>query len=396
MIQRLRFTNFRSHQDTTLGLHPITLLLGPVAAGKSNVFKGLLLLQNTVHSSLMELFPPGLGEFDLVRSRWASQTDPIGFEVDLCHLKAFPEQKARYIVKLATAPRGHYVLEESLQQQERDSAWRWVFRRFAQDKQSIGEFGNVDSHEPTMLNLVWHQDQRMDHSAQAVSFARETARSLSSFGYFHFEASQLKSAGEGEPVDRVSYYGNRLPDFIGWAKSDPKGAPVYQAILREMQELLPGLSKINVIKARPDEQSIAFSFEGQNGYIAAPDFSDGTLFTLGLLCIIHGPRAPQHLCIEEPETGLHPGRLRWLFDRLVELAYPPEGRAPIQVLLSTHAPYLVDLFGDMPECVQIVDQQRGRSRVTSLAEIEKAKLHEPLERDEPIGRLWATGLYENL
>src|SRR5687768_1349246 len=71
MIKHLRFINFRSHSDTSIALQPINLLIGPVAAGKSNLLKGLLFIQNSVHRTLIELFPPGLGEFQWVRSRWA-------------------------------------------------------------------------------------------------------------------------------------------------------------------------------------------------------------------------------------------------------------------------------------------------------------------------------------
>ena len=70
------------------------------------------------------------------------------------------------------------------------------------------------------------------------------------------------------------------------------------------------------------------SFDGHRGYVAAPDLSDGTVFTLGLLAIVHSLKKPAMLCIEEPETGLHPGRLRWLFDRFMGLAYPDDGQTP--------------------------------------------------------------------
>jgi len=48
------------------------------------------------------------------------------------------------------------------------------------------------------------------------------------------------------------------------------------------------------------------SFRGHRGYISALDLSDGTLFTLGMLCMMRGSRRPAVLCIEEPETGCIP------------------------------------------------------------------------------------------
>jgi len=90
MITRIGFLNFRSHAETSLELQPMSLFIGPVAAGKSNAFKGMVLLQNSVHRSLIELFPPGLGEFHWVRSRWAGETDPIALTWKWKGSLAFP------------------------------------------------------------------------------------------------------------------------------------------------------------------------------------------------------------------------------------------------------------------------------------------------------------------
>ncbi len=177
----------------------------------------------------------------------------------------------------------------------------------------------------------------------------------------------MKSLGSGQPWDRISYYGGRLPDFIAWAKSTGEGTPVYQAILREMRELLPDLNEIIVTRVGTDRQGLAMSFREQRGYISAPDLSDGTMLTLGLICLLHGPMKPELLCLEEPEDGLHPRRLRWICDRLLGLAYPPLGVRPVQVFLTTHSPSLVDLFYELPRSLLVVEQRQGRTKVTSMS-----------------------------
>jgi predicted ATPase len=110
-------------------MQPINLLIGSVASGKSNVFKGLLLIQNSINRSLVELFPPGLGEFQWVKSRWAGETDPIGIEVELSDLRDHPGESATYQLRIADSPAGLYVLEENLQRREADGSVRWVFQR---------------------------------------------------------------------------------------------------------------------------------------------------------------------------------------------------------------------------------------------------------------------------
>ena len=75
-----------------------------------------------------------------MRSRWAGETDPIGFEVELDGLLGFAEESAIYRLRIADSPPGLYVLEESLQRRESDGSLRWVFQRGSK-LQEMGEFG---------------------------------------------------------------------------------------------------------------------------------------------------------------------------------------------------------------------------------------------------------------
>jgi predicted ATPase len=393
MLTRLRLQNFRSHDDTVMDLSPINVLIGPVASGKSNIFGSLVLLQNSVHRSLVELFPPGLGEFHWVRSRWAQETDPIGIEVDVSGISRDPEETARYILKMAAGPEGLYVLEETLARRHPDRPDQWVFRR-SMRRSGLGEFGEVAAYDPTVLNLVRNRDARVDPQAPGPRFAAAVARAISRFGYYHLEVSALKSLGLGQAANRIGYRGQQLPDFIAGIRFGEDRA-VYDRILGEIQEILPDLESLIVTQVEAEQQGLAMSFRGHRGYITARDLSDGTLFTLGLLCIIHGPQHPNLLCIEEPETGLHPRRLRWLFERLLRLAYPPVGEDPTQVVISTHSPYLVDFLGELRDCVHVAERRDGRSCLRRLVDIQ-AQLHEVPDADEGIGHQWATGLYEGL
>jgi hypothetical protein len=346
MLRKLELLNYRTHSKSNLPLHPLTLFVGPAGAGKSNLFKALLLVQNTVHRSLVEVFPPGLGEFRLVRSRWCTHSEPIGFTLEMTDIPGFPtrEAEARYVLTIANGPEDVlYVHEEALY--ARDSSnemWTTLFERGPRTAE-IKPFGVVQPTDPTIL----HRVRRLAESngSSNVGFARAVAQAISRVGYYHLEASQLKRQGVGQPWDRIGYYGERLPDFIAWAKSTSEGTAVYEAILQDLR-------------------------------------------------IVHGPQRPELLCLEEPETGIHPRRLRWVFEKLVELAYPKDNRRPVQVLLTSHSPYLVDCFSDLRDAVNVVEVKDGHSRVTPLPDI---LTHLHLENASRfVGDEWATGLYEGI
>jgi predicted ATPase len=377
-------------------MEPVTLMVGPAGAGKSNVFKAMVALQNLVHRTLIEMFPPGMGEFRLVRSRWAGETDPIEFKVQMDQLPGYPGCTAEYVVKLADAPDpvGVYVLEETLTRRLGDQPAEWVFQRRGV-RTRMGEFGTVEPNSPTVLHRVWHREPSVNFAAPNVGFAIAVAKALSSCGYYHLELTRLRSLGSGQSTERIRYDGGDLPDFIAGAKSDPEHTPIYEAILAEMRQLLPSLESIILTQTRLDRQGLAFTFRDQMGYIAAPDMSDGTMFTLGMLCILNAPQKPLVLCIEEPETGLHPRRLRWLFEKFVTLAYPPAGQLPTQVVLTTHSPSFVDLFKDMLPSIQVVEQREGRTKIQPLPEILQA-LRMNQDEEDGVGYQWATGLFEGL
>jgi len=393
MIKALQLTNFRSHAQSTLRMEPITLMVGPAGAGKSNVLKAMLVLQNTIHRELVEIFPPGLGEFQWVRSRWADETDPIGFEVQVDQIPDYPDSVAKYVLKVADSPAGLYVLEETLTRRQGQQPEDWVFQRRPKRLQ-MGEFGVVEWNGPTTLHRVWHSAPGVHPQSPNVRYAKAVAKALSLFGYYHLEVSELKGLGTGQDTDRVGYYGEGLPDFIAWAKSDPERT-IYESVVSDMRQLLPSLESIIVTQNRADKQGLAFNFEEQRGYTTAPDLSDGTMFTLGMLCILNAPHKPEVLCIEEPETGLHPRRLRWLMEKFVALAYPPIGQVPTQILLTTHSPSFVDLFRDMLPSIQVVEQREGRTKITPLPDIlQNLRISDTGE--EGIGYQWATGLFEGL
>ena len=95
----------------------------------------------------------------------------------------------------------------------------------------MGEYGEVDPYDPSLLNWSVRQDSRVNGAAAGPRFAKEVARAMSSFGYFHLEASSLKSLGTGEPRDRIGYNGEWLPDFIAWTKSRLENADLYDSLL---------------------------------------------------------------------------------------------------------------------------------------------------------------------
>lgn len=112
--------------------------------------------------------------------------------------------------------------------------------------------------------------------------------------------------------------------------------------------------------------------------------SEGMQLALMLITILYQERRPSLVCIEDLDRGLHPR----LFQRIVELCFDlSRGENGIQIIATTHNPYLVDEFKDHEEAVVIVEKEHGQTKFTTLA-----KRLDGLDIDEdPLGSLWFSG-----
>lgn len=131
--------------------------------------------------------------------------------------------------------------------------------------------------------------------------------------------------------------------------------------------------------------------EGQHA-IPACQLSQGTVLALTLLTLAYLPEPPSVIGLEEPDRGLHPRLLSKLRDILYRLSFPEdhgENRDPVQVVVTTHSPYFLDLYRDHPEEI-LIAQKEGLSvtfdRLSDRPDIEE------ILGDAPLGDVWYTGI----
>jgi predicted ATPase len=126
--------------------------------------------------------------------------------------------------------------------------------------------------------------------------------------------------------------------------------------------------------------------------IDADNISQGTLYLLTLLALAFDPHPPALVCIEEIDRGFHPRLLRDVRDVLYRLSHPDSfglQRSPVQVIATTHSPYLLDLFKDHPEEVVISEKVGTAATFSRLADRADVK---DLLAEGALGDMWFTGI----
>ncbi len=126
----------------------------------------------------------------------------------------------------------------------------------------------------------------------------------------------------------------------------------------------------------------------------AEEVSEGVLYFLALLCIVHQPDPPKLLLLEEPEKGIHPRRIKEVMDFIFELA---ELRG-IQIILTSHSPYVVDHFADIPEYISVFDRENDETVIRNAGDLiseSNAQLaaegKPPIRCTDSLGEHWVSG-----
>ncbi len=163
-------------------------------------------------------------------------------------------------------------------------------------------------------------------------------------------------------------------------------------IAEEFVRIHPEFEGLEVRPAPDGRCTLSFKLTGVPETVPTEDLSQGCLYMLGMLTLAFHPSPPALVCIEEIDRGIHPRLLREVRDTLYRLSYPDafgEKRKPVQVVATTHSPYMLDLFSHHPEEVVISAREGVASRFSRLSE--RKDLADLLE-EGTLGDIWYAGV----
>ncbi len=397
MINAICVQNFRSIKDLTVPLGPFNVLLGKNGAGKSNFLDSLAFLADTtdmgVRSAL--LHENRVSFEDLVYSGERRQI--IDFQMEAWDNRlGFPNDDGVlfYQVGIGLNAASGREVEIGMEQ-----LWR-VPSPFLASANAAHPHGQAfeylpDDRQP-LLNgeQAWREDtgavetftwnvQRtgLSQLADRIRYphALALATALRQFKVFRLDPQAIRKPAT------VKYQAELQPDGGNLAAVlDEMDQSVLEAITSELRVAVPGLHSIKLEAAGPGQKVIAVR-EKNNLTFYPHQISDGTLRLLALAAIAHGAVATPLLAIEEPENGISPARLFQLVELLRNHA-----RTGQQIILTTHAPYLVDSL--QPEELLVFTRNGGP---TTLIDLTPADVAQRQQKFGPLGELWVSGALQD-
>jgi predicted ATPase len=331
VISRLRISNFKSLYELDIEFGQLTVIVGPNGCGKSSVLQAIAALRDLVlHDDMPRRFPAAS------LARGATQdavANHIQFELEFAKNARFSGQ----LFVHDQPPQRNTLKDESILDSQPRLAWG-----------------------PSSPLLAWAQHVELYQFDKAIMQAP---------AYAHTPFPVLGPRGEDLPAILDTLQGEQREQFV--------------AIEHALCGFIPGLERIRLRRTfvptgrdsqgRPLEgvgHMILFDFEHAKA-IPADQASEGTVLLLGLLTVIGSqPGPPTTIMLDDLDRGLHPKAQAQLIGYLRELLAQ---RPDLQIIATTHSPYLVEHLQYSEVLAMTLSRDDGRSRVAPLAKHPEAE-----------------------
>jgi len=402
MIRQVKVRGYKSLKDIAVNLHPLTVFIGPNAAGKSNLFDALGLLSRAVTAqNLAEAFKGHRGApleafyygDKGLRGLLTRPTVEFTIEVDVELSSGVIEAVERRIREMrdglpeegsTTGPLRRRVTESLLRytltvQMAVESGY---LRMMNEHLVALTRDGRIkDPHarkpfiEPVDGRLLLRREGQkgrpleMDvgldytlvssplyppHYPHITAFREE----LSRWRFYYFDPERMRAETPLKEVEILGPFGADLAAFYNTLKTQHRSQ--FNALSRALRALLPNVQRLDV--ERTPEGFLRLQVFEDDVPFSARVISEGTLRVLGLLAITN-PLAPTTVIgYEEPENGVHPRRLQLIAELLKNAA-----DAGKQILVNTHSPMLPEYFD--PASLIACRKEGGSTSFTPLSNL---------------------------
>lgn len=390
MITRIKIDGFKSLVNCDLYLGPFTCIAGANAIGKSNFFDAISFLSKLADKTIIEAAKSVRSEnqkhsniHDIFYRNGNKYLTQMSFEVDML----IPESgiddlgqtaeatitSLRYILHLrfnqeAGEKEPIEIEKEELLPITQTNTKQNIFFDYEKEWISSVLKGRRSTKNPFISTdgekIKLHQDGNKGRTTEFIAekmprtlLSTVTAESPTAFlarqemrnwMMLQLEPSALRQPNEIYEVKNAEITANglNLPATLFRLHNDKKDKDVYQILTNRLKDLVEDVVEISVDKdEKRDLLTLLIRFRGGLA-LPAQSLSDGTLRFLGLAIIEEDNTGSRLICLEEPENGINPKKIKEMVSLLEGMATDTEfvvdENNPLrQVIINTHSPIVV-------------------------------------------------------
>ncbi len=376
MIRKLMLKNFKSFRESAIELGPLSIILGANASGKSNFVDALRFLQGCARGlTLTEIFS---GKWEGGQQVW---TAIRGGESEAFNLF---EQVRKFEMRLdweignipGTIHRCEYELDIVMTNHEPS-----IVRKKLTVNEREFNHSELIIPDPIDTPVAWGSTNPL-----TAHLARVFFQGISDLNLPSFTPATMREYVSNKRTE-LGQRGENLSAIIFRLASDPKQR---QTLLEWLRELCPQeIIDFDFIETQLGDVLLAVK-EPNGVTISARSMSDGTLRFLATVVALLHAREDSLFVLEDIDSDLHPSRLHLLVSFLEQVT----ASRRIQVIASTHSPYLLDHLSEQSLANVLVFARNQESQCTKVAKLIEIPGFAEARKHNPLDLLHASGWME--
>ena len=392
-ITKVWARNFRSIANTSVELDRLTVLVGPNAAGKSNVLDILRFIKDALRFDLEAAISLRHGPEAIQHRTVEDQTSDVELGLSAREGSGKVRYSLEYGFVLVADDDGSFQVGQEYVRL-RPTGWEKTFEIRVEEgrlmqPERLASADNSPHLEPNMVHhdvgtsdlwlldtsrMWWMRDRKPQPEWDEVSHClRHFHHRMRETRFYHVSPNTLREPRRVEsPYPLAEDAGNLASVLRTMQRRDLFMASGFRDSL---SLLIPGVTDLDVdsvggyLVVRLNHQS------GRDGiWIDLAQESDGTIRLLGLLVALYQPRSLSLMGMEEPELTIHPGAMALLADLLNEASRRS------QMIVTTHSPDLIDCLTGYRavERLRIVELVDGVTVVRGVADSQREAVRKHL------------------
>jgi predicted ATPase len=185
-----------------------------------------------------------------------------------------------------------------------------------------------------------------------------------------------------QPAAQVNSWGQGAVSVIDGLKTGAR-EDLFDEIERNLIRFVPSIKKLSTRVSHTGQKELQVTEHGIDTPFPVAMLSEGTKLILLFLTIVFQEQPPQIVLLEDIDRGLHPR----LFQRVVEMLQLVVEEKRIQIIATTHNPYLLDEFVGDEQAILIVEKENAESKISSLSN----RLSDGETPEDALGAMWFGG-----
>lgn len=428
MITRIEIDGYKGFENFSMSFSPFTVIAGVNGVGKSNLFDAFRHISRLVSETLVEAFVTDRGSYEELFTLFPNgkRRNEISYVVEMLLPEKVEDQfsaeatlrnlRLRYelCIKLEAA-RKFTILHEKLtyikkSEDEFAKGYKEVKNYLPKPRRgrqtpfidtegnqiTISQDGNgggkrVVSREGAQRTVL--------SSITTVEFPHAYAvrKMLENIHFLQLNPEKLRVSSKFSAPQSLSPDGENLAAVLARLIENDKD--VQQMVSNELASIIPGVAEF-FLKYDDTKEEYIIGISHIDGYeIPSKLLSDGTLRILALIAISYDPEFYGLIILEEPENGVHPGRIPQIVSLLKYMTgFPSSAEGYRQVVANTHSIEVVRCVGNslvLATPKRVVDKDNGPHTVTEVVSadneiyrlIAESQLAEMLHADRSVSDL---------